>query len=64
MQQNIVYKITQIRFIFVFSTVSLTERNKWKSVYYFEGKKSEPRMKVIDDGTLYSSTNAINFNPG
>lgn len=44
---------------------SLTERSKWKSAYdFFEGKKSEPRIKVIDDGALSISINAINLNPG
>lgn len=43
---------------------SLTERSKWKSAYDFEGKKSEPRIKVIDDGALSISINAINLNPG
>lgn len=46
-------------------TVSLTERSKWKSVWYFEGKKkSEPRMKVIGDDAFYISTSTANFIPG
>lgn len=47
-----------------FSTVSLTERSEWKNVHYFEGEKSEPRIKMINDDILYISTNAVNFNHG